>query len=276
VVNFAWFTQDGAQFAIVMSMIASERRRRILAELRTSGAASVPELAETFGVSPSTIRRDLETLDRNGELTRSYGGAVLRSGMTVQDGGESPESPYDDSADLELKARLARAALAYVRDGSVVLLDIGTTTPLLARMLRGRDITVVTSNLAIFDELRNDVAVRVVLLGGVVRRNMRTLVGSLTAAAIQQISADVMFLSCTGVRPGGAVVDDMAVETPLKQAMIAASDKVVLLASEAKFPGTGALRVCSLADVDVLITTDGAPEDTIDVCRASGGEVVIA
>lgn len=259
-----------------MPMILNERRQRILNELRTSGAASVPELAETLGVSPSTIRRDLEILDRNGELTRSYGGAVLRSGMTVQEGAESPETPYDDSADIDLKVRIAKAALPYVQDGSVVLLDIGTTTPFLARMLRGRDITVVTSNLAVFDELRNDSAVRVVLLGGVLRRNMRTLVGSLTVASLQQISADVMFLSCTGVRPGGAIVDDMAVETPLKQAMIAASDKVVLLASEAKFPGTGALRVCALADVDVLVTTDGAPIEAIEMCRASGGEVVIA
>lgn len=274
--NFARLCILRAEFGIVMSMIVSERRQRIVTELRASGAASVPQLAETLGVSPSTIRRDLEILDRNGELTRSYGGAVMRSGMTVQDSGELPESPYDDSADIDLKVRLAKAALAYVNDGSVVLLDIGTTTPLLARMLRGRDVTVVTTNLAVFDELRNDAAVRVILLGGVVRRNMRTLVGSLTAAAIQQISVDVMFLSCTGVRPGGAVVDDMAVETPLKQAMIAVSDKVVLLASEAKFPGTGALRVCALADVDVLVTTHGAPEETVDVCRASGGEVVMA
>jgi DeoR/GlpR family transcriptional regulator of sugar metabolism len=271
---FAYFAHVSA---IVMSMIVSERRQRILNELRASGTASVPELAETLGVSASTIRRDLEILDRNGELTRSYGGAVLlRSGMTVQEGAESPETPYDDSADIDLKVRVAKAALEFVEDGSVVLLDIGTTTPFLARMLRGRDITVVTSNLAVFDELRNDSAVRVVLLGGVLRRNMRTLVGSLTVSSLQQISADVMFLSCTGVRAGGAIVDDMAVETPLKQAMIAASDKVVLLASEAKFPGTGALRVCALSDVDVLVTTDGAPAEAIELCRASGGEVVIA
>lgn len=257
-------------------MIVNERRQRILTELRASGAASVPELAETLGVSPSTIRRDLEILDRNGELTRSYGGAVLRSGMTVQDGAESPETPYDDSADIDLKVRVAKAALPFVHDGNVVLLDIGTTTPFLARMLRGRDVTVVTSNLAVFDELRNDTSVRVVLLGGVLRRNMRTLVGSITATSLQQISADVMFLSCTGVRAGGAIVDDMAVETPLKQAMIASSDKVVLLATEAKFPGTGALRVCELSDVDVLVTTDGAPAEAIEMCRASGGEVVIA
>ena len=65
--------------------------------------------------SASTIRRDLEILDRNGELTRSYGGAVLlRSGMTVQEGAESPETPYDDSADIDLKVRVAKAALEFV------------------------------------------------------------------------------------------------------------------------------------------------------------------
>ncbi|MEK8174926.1 hypothetical protein NKH77_55270 [Streptomyces sp. M19] len=88
-----------------------------------------------------------------------------------------------------------------VPDQSVVLLDIGTTTPMLARRLRGRDITVITSNLAVFDALRDDEAVRVVLLGGVVRRNYRTLVGSITELALRQVSADILFLSCTGCAP---------------------------------------------------------------------------
>ena len=64
------------------------------------------------------------------------------------------------------------------------------------------------------------------------------------------MSADLLFLSCTGVRPSGHVVDNMAVEAPIKQAMIAAADRIVLLATEAKFPGTGALRLCALADVE--------------------------
>jgi DeoR/GlpR family transcriptional regulator of sugar metabolism len=109
----------------------------------------------------------------------------------------------------------------------------------------------------------------------VASRNYRSLVGSLAELALSQISADVVFLSCTGVRANGHVVDNMAVEAPIKQSMIAASDKVVLLASEAKFPGTGALRLCSLADVDVLITTSGAPEETLALCRNTGGEVTV-
>jgi DeoR/GlpR family transcriptional regulator of sugar metabolism len=257
-------------------MILRDRQNRIISALRVDGAASVRELAEALDVSESTIRRDLEILDRNGELTRTYGGAMLKPGTTVEEhGGQAWEGEYSESVDVHLKSAIAKAAADMVVDGSVVILDIGTTTPLLARHLRGRDITVITSNLAVFDELRDDEAVRVVLLGGVVRRNYRSLVGSLAELALSQISADVVFLSCTGVRANGHVVDNMAVEAPIKQSMIAASDKVVLLASEAKFPGTGALRLCSLTDVDVLITTSGAPEETLALCRNAGGEVTV-
>jgi DeoR/GlpR family transcriptional regulator of sugar metabolism len=258
-------------------MILRERQNRIISALRTDGAASVRELAEALSVSESTIRRDLEILDRNGELTRTYGGAVLLPRTTIEEHGvHRPEGTFDQTTDADLKERMAAAAAAMVQDGSVVILDIGTTTPLLARHLRGRDITVITSNLAVFDELRDDESVRVVVLGGVVRRNYRTLVGSLAELALSQVSADIVFLSCTGVRANGHVVDNMAVEAPIKQAMIAASDRIVLLASEAKFPGTGALRLCSLTDVDAVVTTTGAPDETLALCRNAGGEVTIA
>lgn len=271
-------------------MILRERQNRIIDALRADGAASVQELALALRVSAATIRRDLEMLDRNGELVRTWGGAVVAPRETTRElprgpqGGASAgpgdeddevvEAPFEAAGDYDLKHRMAVAAAAMVQDGQVVILDIGTTTPLVAELLRGRDITVITTNLAVFDVLRDDDAVRLVLLGGVVRRNYRTLVGSLAEAALEQVSADVLFLSCTGVRANGHVVDNMAVEAPIKQSMIAAAERVVLLASEAKFPGTGALRLCSLTDVDTLITTTGAPDDTLAHSRNAGGEVI--
>ncbi len=246
--------------------------------LRSGGAASVRDLAQVLEVSESTIRRDLDILDRNGELTRTYGGAILRPRKTIIEAGDvaQVERAFEDTTHLELKRAIAVRAAELVEDEAVVILDIGTTTPFLARELRGRPVTVITSNLAVLDELRDDTAVRLVMLGGVLRRNYRTLVGSLTELALTQVSADIVFLSCTGVRPSGHVVDDMAVEAPIKASMIDAADRVVLLASEAKFPGTGALRLCSLADVDVVITTAGANDQTLNICREAGGKVIVA
>jgi DeoR/GlpR family transcriptional regulator of sugar metabolism len=259
-------------------VILRERQDRIVSALRSGGAASVRDLAQALAVSESTIRRDLHILDRNGELTRTYGGAVLRPGETVTDSGDPRriERPFTADAGIELKQRVADRATTLVPDGAVVLLDIGTTTPLLARRLRGRAVTVITSNLAVLDELRDDRSVRVVMLGGVFRRNYRSFVGSLTRSALAQVSADLLFLSCTGVRPSGHVVDNMAVEAPIKEAMIASADRIVLLATETKFPGTGALRLCTLSEVDTVVTTAGANPKTLDLCRQAGGEVIIA
>ncbi|WP_144762717.1 DeoR/GlpR family DNA-binding transcription regulator [Curtobacterium sp. 9128] len=257
-------------------MISAERQNRIIRTLRSTGTASVQELADELSVSMATIRRDLEMLDRNGELVRTWGGAVLAPRATAGGGdGETIELPFRDASDSDLKQRIAVEAAALVQDGNVVILDIGTTTPLIAERLRGRDVTVITSNLAVFDVLRHDDTVRLVLLGGVVRRNYRTLVGSLAETSLEHVSADLLFLSCTGVRANGHVVDNMAVEAPIKQSMIAASEHIVLVAPETKFPGSGALKLCSLSDVDTLITTTGAPDETLTHCRTAGGEVII-
>lgn len=279
-------------------MISAERRRRILHAVHHEGATSVRDLAERMEVSESTIRRDLQVLDKDGELVRTYGGAIALEDRTAGEalrrevlqpqpatgdasfeggGSENRERPFDlvVAADRPLKQRVAAAAADLIDDGDVVILDIGTTTPLVAELLRGRDVTVITSNLAVFDVLRDDEAVRLVLLGGVVRRNYQSLVGSVTGQALSHLNADVVLLSCTGVRNNGRVVDNMAVEEPVKRAMIEAAEKVVLLATETKFPGTGSLRLCSVSEVDVLITTGGADPAPLKLCRDAGGKVII-
>jgi DeoR/GlpR family transcriptional regulator of sugar metabolism len=258
-------------------MLLAQRHERILAAL-TDGGLSVVALAKDLGVSESTIRRDLDILAKGGRLERLYGGAMLTQGSraNITDSG-NVEDPFtsDDRPDLELRRRMAVEAARLVTDGDVVVLDIGSTTQLVARELRGRPVTVITSSLAVLDEVRDDDAVEVVLLGGVLRRNQQSLVGPLAEQVVGQLSADLMFLSCTGVR-AGKVLDNMAVEAPIKQALIAASERIVLLASEIKFPGSGALRLCSLTEVDVLITTSGTPEAELTDRREAGGKVVVA
>jgi DeoR/GlpR family transcriptional regulator of sugar metabolism len=233
--------------------------------------ASVRELAASLQVSESTIRRDLRLLDRNGELVRSYGGAAL----TPRAAAARPEEPFDVTAahDRAEKAAMAARAAQLVADDSVVLLDIGTSTAMIARALRGRPVTVITGNVAVLDELRDDEAVRLVMLGGVLRRNYLSLVGSLTEQALDQVSADIAFISCTGVR-AGRVLDDMAVEAPIKRAMLEVADRRVLVASGNKFPGTGSLRVCALTDIDTLITTTGADPATVADYQQAGGKVI--
>ncbi|GAA3469779.1 DeoR/GlpR family DNA-binding transcription regulator [Nonomuraea roseola] len=252
-------------------MLQHLRHAEIMRRVRLSGATSVRDLARQLGVSPSTIRRDLEVLDRDGTLRRVRGGALAE--VDADDSMPFAEVAALDERDKEA---VADRAAQVVRDGDVVLLDIGTTTMRLARRLRGRRVTVVTSSLAVLDVLRADPVVELLLLGGMLRRPYHSLVGVLTEEALGQVCADRVFLGASGVRPDGQLVDTTLAEVPLKRAMIAAAGQVVLLVDRQKFPGTGALRVCGPEDIDMIVTNEGADETTLRNCAAAGAEVLLA
>lgn len=250
-------------------MLPERRHQLILRALREDGPSTIVALAERLGVSPATVRRDLVRLDEEGLLTRVYGGAAPIS---------DKDDPFTDVATKRVgeKDAVAERAAALVKDGETVLLDIGTTAHRLARRLRGRNLTVVTSNMAVYEELADDAGIELVLLGGMLRREYRSLVGFLTEDNLRQVHADVLFLGTSGIRPDGHVLDTTAVEVPVKRAMIAAAEKVVLAADAGKFPGTGMARVCGPEDLDVVVTNAPADAATCGALREAGVEVVEA
>ncbi|MEU1304772.1 DeoR/GlpR family DNA-binding transcription regulator [Streptomyces shenzhenensis] len=249
-------------------MLAERRHQLILRALRSGGPAAVTALSEQLGVSPATIRRDLVKLEEDGLLTRVHGGAVAEEG----------DQPFAEVAEVRVPAKdaIAERAAALVQDGQSVLLDIGTTAYRLARRLHGRRLTVITSNLVVYEELADDEGIELVLLGGMLRREYRSLVGFLTEDNLRQLHADWLFLGTSGVRPGGQVMDTTVVEVPVKRAMIKAGGKVVLLADAAKFPGTGMAKVCGPEDLDVVVTDAPVDAVTRSALQEAGVEVLVA
>ena len=255
--------------ATVLTMLVRRRHDMILDVLRTTGPAAVADLSQRLGVSTATIRRDLTYLHSEGVLERVHGGAAPVG---------PAEPPFDVVAvdHQDAKVRVAAAAAGLVRDGDVLLVDIGTTTSHLARALHGREVTVITSSLAVYEELAHDEAVQLIVLGGVVRRNYRSLVGFLTEHAIRQVHADVLFLSTSGVRRDGSVLDTTAVEVPVKRAMLAAAERTVLVADAGKFPGRGIARVCGADALAAVVTDESADPETLARLNDRGVEVVTA
>ncbi|TQJ49435.1 DeoR/GlpR family DNA-binding transcription regulator [Phycicoccus sp. SLBN-51] len=249
------------------------RQRSILGRLTAQGMATTEELAALCDVSAATVRRDLVELERQGALRRVHGGAVALDGPDADATRGFAEVAASDASE---KAAVAARAAALVEDGDCVILDIGTTTMMLARALRGRPVTVVTASLAVLDVLRDDDAVELVLLGGMVRRPYHSLVGALTEDALRQVHGSHVFLGASGVRGDGTVLDTTMVEVPVKRALLRAADRSVLLVDRHKFPGTGTLRVCGAGELDVVVTNEGADPDTITACREAGTEVLYA
>jgi DeoR/GlpR family transcriptional regulator of sugar metabolism len=247
--------------------IPAQRRQEMLRAVR-SGSAHVTDLAVNFGVSEMTVRRDLRALAREGKLERVRGGAVNADW----------EPPFEQTVveRFDAKDRVGAAAAELVADGQTVMIDIGTTTLQAARHLHGRDITVVTTSLAVYEELVPDPAIELVLPGGIVRRNYRSLVGVLAEDSLRQLKADVLFLGTSAVDGEIAVWDSTMVEVPIKRAMIAAADRVVLLADARKFSMGGIVRVCEAGEIDHVVTDATLPPAARETIDEAGIEVTLA
>nr|WP_206327831.1 DeoR/GlpR family DNA-binding transcription regulator [Streptomyces sp. S3(2020)] len=246
--------------------MAERRHQLILRALRSGGTASVAELAERLDSSAATIRRDLLKLEADGLLTRVHGGAVI----------DEERAPFDEAAEVLVaeKDAIAARAATLIEDGQSIILDSGTTVHRLARRLHGRRLTVITNNLAVYDELIGDETIDLMLLGGMVIRESRMLDGFMAEDNLRQVHADWLFMGACGLRPGGQVMDTTVAEVPARRAMIAAGDKVVLLADRSKFPGTGMVKICDPEDLDAIVTD--APEDdaTCTSLREAGVTVI--
>jgi DeoR/GlpR family transcriptional regulator of sugar metabolism len=249
-------------------MLPAQRRQLILRAVRGGRGAEVVELAQRFDVSEMTVRRDLAHLASEGKLIRVHGGAVS----------DRDEPPFAQIAVERLgeKERIGRAAADLVRDGQTIMIDIGTTTLQLARQLRDRELTVITSSLAVLEELEPCEGVELIALGGVVRRNYRSLVGVLAEDVLRQLTADISFLGASGIRPDLSVMDSTMVEVPIKRGMIAAAERIVLLADAAKFSMGGIVRICGAEELDGLVTDATEAEPGVRELERAGVEVVLA
>jgi DeoR/GlpR family transcriptional regulator of sugar metabolism len=252
---------------MIRPMLADQRRELILHAVRNGPGAEVEELARRFDVSKMTVRRDLARLAREGRLTRVHGGAMT-----------DPEPPFAQIAveRLDAKQRIGRAAAGLVENGQTLIVDVGTTTLQLARQLRGRALTVVTSNLAVIEELLPDPGIELVVVGGLVRRNYRSLVGVLAEDALRQLTADVAFIGASGIREDLSVMDTTMVEVPIKRGMISAARRSVLLADAAKFRMNGSVRICGAGELDAVVTDASDDEPCVAALVRAGVEVVHA
>lgn len=253
-------------------MLAEQRRNEVLRAIRHGAHVQTSTLAERFGVSEMTIRRDFDELAKRGLVQRVRGGAL-------EPGSLRHEPPFAESTTSRMaeKECVGRAAAVLVRPGDTIIVDVGTTALQLARHLHGRaGLTVVTNNLAVYEELVGDDGVDILLLGGMVRRNYRSLVGFLTEDSLRGIRADLCFLGISGISEDLTLLDSTVEEIPAKRAMVAASAHVVLLADGAKFYGSGLGRVAGIDVVHTVVTTADAPVERRRALSEAGIDVRIA
>lgn len=252
-------------------MRQAERLGAILEELSADGSVSVAALVERLGVSPATIRRDLERLEEQHLLTRTHGGALAQ--------GVLYELPlrYKASRHEQEKRRIAEAAAQRVVEGATVGLTGGTTTTEVARQLVDRQrLTVVTNALNIAGELAIRPNVKLVVTGGTGRSESYELVGPLAVQALSRLHLDLAFVGADGISAGDGFTTHHEVEADTNRALIQRAERVIVVADGSKLGRATFAQICPIDMVHELITDDRGDRGEIERLRNAGLTVTIA
>jgi len=251
-------------------LLIEERRRRICELLLQEGRVTVEGLATRFGTSQVTIRADLSALESAGALTRTHGGALPR--------GEAADQPLDVKRFQHHaeKVRIAQAAVALIHEGETIILDSGTTTAEIARALRKSDlkfINVITNALNVAALLIDVPSVRLIMLGGVLRRESNSLCGPISAAALANLQADRLYLGADGLDPEIGVMTPHLQEAELNAQMIRIARQVVVVADSSKLIRRNISLIAKVEQINMLITDNAASPQAVEALRRRGVEV---
>lgn len=237
-----------------MAINKTEKRRNIILGIVSSEDANVEELSRRFGVSESTIRRDLAELANSGRIVRTYGGAALSRE-------DRRESSLNERIHIHRaqKEAIARLAASHVLEGETLILDVGTTVAALARQLFGRrNLHVITNNINALTSLSNDPEIVLTILGGTLRKMSMGTVGPLAELTLSRMTADKVFLGADGLVAGRGLCEANQEQAVLKGKMIDQASEVFVLADASKLGFAGQQAWAPLDRPWTLITDSGA------------------
>ncbi len=240
------------------------------------GEVTVAELAERLGVSIDTIRRDLDELDAEGVLVRTHGGAVSLAAIPRTDRG------LDVRLHLQAaeKETIAALAAALVQDGSVVMINAGTTTLAVARALRNhKDLTIATNNLRIPAEISPKAFRDLYVFGGSVRSITQATTGPVSfqvapGSAELDIRCDLALIAVGAVSSESGYSTSNLGDAAMMSAMMSRAAKVAILADSSKFERRFFAKVGDLNEADYLVTDAAPPPELAEALQAAGVEVV--
>ncbi|RED57243.1 DeoR/GlpR family DNA-binding transcription regulator [Cohnella lupini] len=251
-----------------MSSGLNERQQRIVDELKYKGEVKISDLKERFEVTDMTVRRDLEKLEKIGELKRTFGGAIL----TSKDVALRERSVVR----MAEKERIGRKAALLVAPGDSIFIDGGSTTLQVARNLPEHSkITVVTNAINVAAEL-SERKIPTIVIGGVLIETTNSMVGQVAIESLSRMAFDKAFLGGTGVDPIHGLSNSNMHEAEIKRLAIRKAKEAYVVMDHSKFGASMLFSFATLSDIHAIIT-DQVPDESLDMaCQAADTSVILA
>lgn len=237
-------------------MLGIERRQKIINKIQRERKIYVNELSALFNVTEETIRRDLEKLEKQDYLRRSYGGAVLK------------EHTYDDlsfskriTLNFEEKQKIAQKACAIINKEDSIMVDSSTTCLEVIQLLKNeKSLTWITNSIQIVYTLIHN-NVKVIASGGVLRNNSYSLTGSDALHTLNNYCVDIALIGCKGISMRQGITESNEAESLIKKKMVEQAKTTVLLVDHSKFDNNGFAKTLDFQEINYLIT-DQKPSDS--------------
>ena len=252
-------------------MKTGPRRQQILNLLEETGSLDVSDLADRFAVSVVTIRKDLDDLEREGLLQRTFGGAVFSHRSRFNRSFLERASQH-----LPEKLAIAAAALEYIKEGDTIILDAGTTTLALAQVLKThvKSAFIITCSVPVALEV-SSAGYDILLLGGMVRNKSLALLGRETLWMLDRYRADKAFLGSSGFTIEKGHTTPNPEDAQVKEAIMRVSREKYVLVDSSKFGDQCLTRFANLRDIDLTITDSRLPKAKIKALEAAGANLRI-
>lgn len=251
-------------------MVLSIRQRKILGIVEENQLATVEDLCSALSVSEATVRRDLATLEANGLVNRTRGGALPASSV-----GYAPFVSDRAQYNLREKQEIAHAAVEMIDEGDVIAIDVGTTCLELAKLLgRFQRITVFTNSLLTAQALGN-FSFTLHLIGGRLQRDEMSMVGNIARDTIMRFNFDKFFLAASGFDPETGPTDFNLDDVEVKQCYIERARQTIALVDHTKFDQVSLASICATEDLSHVVTDSGTPMDCVESIRSKGTAVVL-
>lgn len=252
-------------------MIAGERRALIITKIESNGLVDINELALELKVSEITIRRDLVALEKEGLLRRVHGGAVNSRGRSYE-----PPLSLRSEQNRKAKQMIAQRAAELIDEGDCVAIDVGSTTSEVARHLVNRhNLTIITPSLSIACLLANQIGIRLILPGGIVRQGEASMIGEIAQKTFESFYVDKLILGVGGIDINAGLTEYNWDDAMVKKAMIKSAKRILVVADASKFNTVAFASVAKLSEIHQLITDQPPPENLMMSLHNLGVEIEI-
>ncbi len=251
-------------------MALNRRRLKILDLIREDGHAKVQDLSRIFNVTEVTIRQDLETLEQEGFVQREHGGAFLKDVGSFAKTGK-----LFNQINIEKKETIARKAVKLINNGDSIILDSGSTTTEIAKLLTNfNDLTIITNSLNIALILGENHGINLIVTGGEFKAPTLSLTGSMAAESFKDIHVNKLFLATAGISSDLKLTYPSLSDLVVKTAMIKSAEQVYLVADSSKIGVSAFANLGPVSLVNTLITDDSISQGDIELFKTQNIEVL--